>query len=324
MACCGCPDAYEDHALRAADFALGLADAFARAGASAGVTHLCCRVGLHSGPVVAGVLRAEKHRFQLFGDTVRVLCARCTALYCALALPRCAGAALPHNLPPLMPIPQVNTASRMESTGEPRRVQCSAATAELLLHSGRHTLRRRGVIAVKGKGSVTTYWLTGRLGRHRAGGRPRRTQSGPSGGVGASPAGGPLSAEEAARRAAVTADDLVTIVVAETAPAGSARLGKDDSPAISEVDDAAALAAAARAEAEADAALEATQLAVLVALDVTEDGTVRVVIDDTVTIDTSPDAVAESMSLGPRTASTSSRDAVWVAALALAAAGDDA
>jgi class 3 adenylate cyclase len=61
---------YEDHAPRAADFAIGLGDAFARAGAATGVTHLCCRVGLHSGPVVAGVLRAEKHRFQLFGDTV--------------------------------------------------------------------------------------------------------------------------------------------------------------------------------------------------------------------------------------------------------------
>jgi adenylate cyclase len=70
MACCGCPDAYDDHAPRAADFAIGLGDAFARAGAATGVTHLCCRVGLHSGPVVAGVLRAEKHRFQLFGDTV--------------------------------------------------------------------------------------------------------------------------------------------------------------------------------------------------------------------------------------------------------------
>ena len=67
MACCGCPDPYEDHAARAADFALGLAEGFKRAGEATGVKHLCCRVGLHSGPVVAGVLRAEKHRFQLFG-----------------------------------------------------------------------------------------------------------------------------------------------------------------------------------------------------------------------------------------------------------------
>ncbi len=70
MACCGCPDVYPDHAQRMADFALGLGECFARAGAATGVTHLRCRVGLHSGPLVAGVLRAEKHRFQLFGDTV--------------------------------------------------------------------------------------------------------------------------------------------------------------------------------------------------------------------------------------------------------------
>ena len=55
----------------------------------------------------------------------------------------------------------------MESTGEPKKVQCSADTAALLLNSGRHMLRRRGVIAVKGKGSFETYWLSGRVTRSR-------------------------------------------------------------------------------------------------------------------------------------------------------------
>jgi class 3 adenylate cyclase len=53
------------------------------------------RIGLHSGPVTAGVLRGEKGRFQLFGDTM-------------------------------------NTASRMETTGLPGRIHLSCDTAELL------------------------------------------------------------------------------------------------------------------------------------------------------------------------------------------------
>ena len=71
MASCGCPDQYPDHAVRAADFARGMVPAFRRACEEQGVLHLSCRVGMHSGPVVAGVLQAERHRFQLFGDTVR-------------------------------------------------------------------------------------------------------------------------------------------------------------------------------------------------------------------------------------------------------------
>jgi len=82
------------------------------------------RVGIHSGQVTAGVLRGQRSRFQLFGDCV-------------------------------------NTASRMETTGKPNRIQISQATADLLIEDGLNQLilPRNNKIAVKGKGEMQTYWL---------------------------------------------------------------------------------------------------------------------------------------------------------------------
>jgi Adenylate and Guanylate cyclase catalytic domain len=80
--------------------------------------------GIHSGSVTAGVLRGERARFQLFGDTM-------------------------------------NTASRMESSGIPGRIQLSQETADLLTAAGKSSwlIPRHDVVVAKGKGEMQTYWL---------------------------------------------------------------------------------------------------------------------------------------------------------------------
>ena len=81
------------------------------------------RAGLHSGPCMACVVGRTHPKYTLLGDTV-------------------------------------NTASRMESTGVPGMVQCSARTAELVLEQNPAIrLTKRGVIQVKGKGSMETWWI---------------------------------------------------------------------------------------------------------------------------------------------------------------------
>src|SRR6185295_627037 len=81
------------------------------------------RIGMASGPVVAGVVGTRKFFYDVWGDAV-------------------------------------NVASRMESTGEPGKIQVTTETRDQL--TDRFDLEERGVIDVKGKGQMRTWFLVGR------------------------------------------------------------------------------------------------------------------------------------------------------------------
>ena len=84
MAVSGLPLPSETHAIQMAFFAADMLEAVETARQLTGHSGLAVRVGMHSGPVVAGVLRGDKPRFQLFGDTVRGF-VRVFAGFCGLS-----------------------------------------------------------------------------------------------------------------------------------------------------------------------------------------------------------------------------------------------
>ena len=122
MVVSGVPTPRVDHLEAMADTALALLGAVTRVGERIGAD-LEIRVGMHSGPVVAGIIGTRKFAYDLWGDTV-------------------------------------NTASRMESHGVPGRVHVAETTYELL--RDRFHFEERGEVDVKGLGAMRTYFLLGR------------------------------------------------------------------------------------------------------------------------------------------------------------------
>jgi class 3 adenylate cyclase len=119
MVASGVPVPRDDHAEAIAELALRIRDHMA--GNEFNGHHLELRIGIHSGPVVAGIIGTHKFAYDLWGDTV-------------------------------------NTASRMESGGIPGRIQVTPATYDLLAGNG-YTFEPRGTIEVKGKGPMNTWLL---------------------------------------------------------------------------------------------------------------------------------------------------------------------
>jgi class 3 adenylate cyclase len=121
MAVGGLPETRPDHAVAIAETALGMIDVVDRSTGSRGEWRV--RIGIHSGPCVAGVIGTRKFIYDVWGDTV-------------------------------------NVASRLETSSLPGRVHLSAAVAGLL--GDRFELEPREAIELKGKGRSQTYFLARR------------------------------------------------------------------------------------------------------------------------------------------------------------------
>ncbi|MCC6235658.1 MAG: response regulator [Verrucomicrobiales bacterium] len=119
----GLPTPRPDHAEAIAELALDMLRQVERQSVQLGHS-IRLRLGIHTGPVIAGIIGRQKFSYDLWGDTV-------------------------------------NTASRMESHGLPGLIQVTDEVHERLRHAYR--FEPRGSIAVKGKGAMNTWMLSGRL-----------------------------------------------------------------------------------------------------------------------------------------------------------------
>lgn len=123
MCASGLPAEREDHAIVAAKAAQEILDFIEtekQKKIKSGKVYFDIRIGLHSGPVVAGIIGIKKFSFDIWGDTV-------------------------------------NTASRMESSGEAGKINISGSTHELIQQQFECT--HRGKLPAKGKGEIDMYFI---------------------------------------------------------------------------------------------------------------------------------------------------------------------
>jgi adenylate cyclase len=124
MAAAGIPSPRPDHARAVALMALDMLDAVRTQGAM-GKLGFELRIGINSGPVVAGVIGRKRFLYDLWGDAV-------------------------------------NTAGRMQTEGTPGRIQITRSTYELL--KDEFVCEPRGTVPIRGKGEMETWYLVGRRG----------------------------------------------------------------------------------------------------------------------------------------------------------------
>jgi adenylate cyclase len=123
MAVAGAPEPSTNHAKRAADLALDMLETI-RSYTDFSGNSLELRIGIDRGPVIAGVIGLKKFIYDVWGDAV-------------------------------------NTASRMESHGVPGKIHVTERFRDRLQES--HRFENRGLIEVKGKGQMKTFFLIGRV-----------------------------------------------------------------------------------------------------------------------------------------------------------------
>jgi class 3 adenylate cyclase len=119
MVVAGVPEPRPDHAEAIARMALDMKEAVSRIGRTVG-EDLALRIGIHSGPVVAGIIGTHRFLYDVWGDTV-------------------------------------NVASRLETSSPANHIHISEETANRL--AGEFQIKPRGVVQVKGKGDLETYFL---------------------------------------------------------------------------------------------------------------------------------------------------------------------